>query len=229
MTRSLGSLAALLAGLYVFHYFAFPTYTHRFRLTFQVEVDGKLKEGSGVITVYDQDNKWVPLTQKRWKRTSSGPSPWMDLGKRGMLLAAMRPYRASYEPRPHSVANLSFVAFFGGYHGSIGINSQTVQDIHKQTGKRRLKDDQLPEFIWLPNPQDPTSASIVQPEKFSEEIGNDVRFAGAYVEITTERPDNSLYEKLPWLASIKKEQALSWHTITPEEFKLGAHNLLGDY
>ena len=228
MTRSLGSLGALLAGLYVFYYFAFPTYTHRFRLTFQVEVDGKLKEGSGVITVYDQDNQWVPLTQKRWKRTSSGPSPWIDLGGRGVLLVSMgTPFRVSDEPRPYDASSLSFVAYFNAEHGSPNINSQTVRKIHSQVGARQLHEDQMPAFIWLADPLDPNSAQIVPPESFDDVISPSMRLVSTSVKITKDGPDNSLSAKLPWLAEMARAQFWAGKPWS-QEFKLGAIDILGD-
>ena len=116
----LARIAVLIVGLYAIYYFAFPTYTHRFRLTFQVEVDGQVKEGSGVITVSDTDNGLFPIGYDRWHRVVRGPSPWIDLGKRGILLAAIKTHMVStYEPQPYTAGSLSFVAYFGATHKSL--------------------------------------------------------------------------------------------------------------
>jgi hypothetical protein len=228
----LARTVVLIVGLYAIYYFAFPTYTHRFRLTFQVEVDGQVKEGTGVITVTDQDNQWVPLSQKRWKRATRGPSPWIDLGNRGILVVAINNHvPTDYEPRPYAAGMLSFVAFFKAKHGSPNISGRTVRDIRTQTGRRQLGLDQLPEFIWLPAPLDPLSAVRVPPQRFSELIGEGVVLRDVYVEVTNDEPNNSLYGKLPWLAEMERSDH-GWAglgTVTHyARFKLEASNLVGD-
>jgi hypothetical protein len=229
MMSSLRKLGLFLAGLYAVYYFAFPTYTHRFRLTFQIEENGQVKEGTGVITVSNQDNSWVPLTQTRWTRTARGPSPWIDLGARGILLIAILPHVPySYDPKPYDAGSLSFVAFFGAdQYGNSKITPLNVIDIKKQVGPRTLHDDQYPEFVWLSNPADPSSAKIVPPQLFTEVIGADVRLVSVSVEITTDHSDNSLYQKLPWLAELEKQEF--WNPpYQTAKFKLTSRKLLGD-
>ena len=222
-------IGLLLSGLYAFYYVAFPVYTHRFRLTFQVEVNGKVKEGSGVITVLHQDNQHVPLTQKRWKLSEYGPSPWIDLGERGIVLAAIEIHVPSnYKPKPFDAGLLSFVAYFGAEHGNPNISQRTVREIHNQSGRRQLKDNQLPEFIWLPNPSDPNSAQIVPPDSFGDIVGSDIRLGAVFVEVTEDRPDNSLYAKLPWLKAMAQKERGWGLQVYPVQFKLNACNLLGD-
>ena len=221
-------LGLLLSGLYAFYYFAFPVYTHRFRLTFQVEVNGKVKEGSGVITVAIQDNQMVPLNQSRWNLTRRGPSPWIDLGQRGILLAAIEPHIFSYKPNPYDVGELSFVVYFGAEHGRPEISRENVRNIANQKGKRQLKDNQLPEFIWLPDPHNPKSAQIVPPSRFGDVIGQDVSLGAVFVEITRDHSNASLYEKLPWLQTMEKKEKASGMIYRPAEFQLSAHVLLGD-
>ena len=220
-------LAGAAAGLYAFYYFAFPTYTHRFRLTFQVEVDGKVKEGSGVITVMDQDNQWVPMTQKRWSRTVKGPAPWVDLGDKGILLVSMVQNRgAENSPRAYPAGRLSFAAFFGVDLGDPKIDIQSVREIHNQVGQKELRTDQWPYFIWLPNPADPGSALLVFPADFSNVIGPSIRLAKVAVEITKNSPDDTIYRKLHWLAAMEKSQFWSGAPWS-REFKLRAVDVLG--
>jgi hypothetical protein len=215
-------IAGAAAGLYAFYYFAFPTYTHRFRLTFQVEVDGKVKEGAGVITVMDQDNQWVPLTQKRWSRTAKGPSPWIDLGDRGVLLVSMG---SLWHAGANYAADLSFAAYFAE-HGHAEITSLRVRDIHRQIGARTLRDDQMPPFIWIERPHDPNSARILSASNLSDVIGPNVRFLKLTVEITKDRADSSIYGKLPWLAAMCRGQFWSGKPWT-KDFQLGAVDILG--
>ena len=219
-------LAGAAAGLYALYYFAFPTYTHKFRLTFQVEVDGKVKEGSSVITVYDKDLQWMPLVQKRWRRWARGPSPWIDLGERGIILVSMTPH-GRYEPRPFSVAALSFAAYFDARPESNKIELEYIKKISSEHGIRQLMKGQLPSFIWFPSPMKPSSAKVVAPKQFPEIVGPDVKLGLVTVEITNAEPNRSLYDKLPWLAELERQQVehgMKWS----EEFVLNASDLVGD-
>jgi hypothetical protein len=224
----LGWLAAVAIGVYVFFsYFAFPTYTHRFRLSFQVEVDGKVREGTGVITVSIQDNQWLPFAQNRWHWVVRGPSPWVDLGEKGIVVAAMMGFPANYKPEPMPAGTLSFLAYFGGRFGEIPVDASSVREIRSKTGVRELKNDQLPQFIWIPHVADRASAVAVPPDKLSDMIGNGVRFVGAQAEITKDEPNDSLLKKLPWLAELRIEEVRTGRRTTYPNV-LGTHHLIGD-
>jgi hypothetical protein len=230
----LGWLAAIVIGVYVFlFYFAFPTYTHRFRLTFQVESDGVVREGSSVITVEDFDMGWYPLAGKRWNRFSRGPVPWIDLGSHGLLMASMIPVKDRYSPPgpydTYSAGELSFVAFFGADRSSPMLATDTVQKIRSEKGVRQLPNNRLPTFIWLPNPLDPDSAKVVRPSEFTQVIGGGTRLVSMSVEITTDRPDRSIYDRLTWLSEHTREQrGAATSPQLSETFKLTAQHILGD-
>lgn len=221
-------IAGITAGLVAIYYYAFPTYEHRFRLTFQVEVNGQVKEGSGVITVYDRYNPMVsggPV----WHRTARGPSPWIDLGERGVLLVAIIPHVPFvYEPPPYAASHLSFVGYFDAKYPDIGVSDDRVGDIRKQKGLRKLRADQMPEFIWLPDPLRRASAQNVPAHLISETISG-VRLLGATIEITDDQPDVSLYSKLPWLAALEQQENKTGITIRPAPFELHARNIIGEY
>ncbi|MFN0218431.1 MAG: hypothetical protein ACKVP4_06425 [Hyphomicrobium sp.] len=230
MRKALIRLGYVLIGAVCLYVFLFPQYTHRFRLSFRVEVDGVPKEGSAVITVIDQNIKWLPLAQQDWKRTVKGPSPWVDLGDNGMLLAAIKANTASkpkYEPVPFHAGSLSFVAFFNAKHHDIKYADETIKKIRTLSGRRELTLDQLPQFIWLRDRSSPLSAQLVPPQKFPEVIGSGVRFVGAAVELTSDRPDGSLYAQLPWLREMARSEYVHGPTWSPT-YKLDALDIVGD-
>jgi len=198
LKRAVMTIATLVVAGAAFIYFAFPTYTHRFRLTFEIDDNGQTKVGTGVITVRDTDNDWLLAAQTRWMRDAVGPPPWVDLGDRGILIPAIMPmYPMSGKLNP--VAMLSFVGYLGAKYGSPNITKQNIKQIRTASGIREIPNDQLPQFIWFSNPLDRNSARPVAPDEFETVIGPGIRFVRMYVEITTDEPDMSLYGRLPWL------------------------------
>ncbi len=166
--RWLGWLAAIAIGVYAAIYLAFPTYTHKFRLTFQVESDGVVKEGSSVITVTDTDQSIVgSLAPRRFVRSSRGPVPWIDLGNRGLLFVSMNNYNVPKPPQTHYVGGLSFVAFYDAKPGDEKIDEAHIKSIREEKGRRNVPVDRLPTFIWLSDSRDPNSAKIVPPSSFA--------------------------------------------------------------
>ncbi len=198
LKRAAITVTIIVAAGAAFIYFAFPTYTHRFRLTFEIDDNGQTKVGTGVITVRDTDNNWLLAAQKRWRRDAVGPPPWVDLGDRGILLPAMMPM-FPMNRKLNPVAMLSFVGYLGAKYGSPNISKQNIEKIQTASGIREIPNDQLPQFIWFSDPLDRNSARPVASDEFETVIGPDVRFVRMYVEITTDEPDQSLYEHLPWL------------------------------
>lgn len=76
-----------------------------------------------------------------------------------------------------------------------------------QTGPHVLRSDQMPQFIWFPDPKNPHSAQLAPADKFEQVIGPGVKLADVTVEITQDKPDNSLYAALPWLSALRSEEA----------------------
>lgn len=206
------ALATLIVAAFGFLYFAFPTYTHRYRLTFEIEDNGQTKVGSNVITISYTDNKWLPLAQNRWGVSVIGPSPWVDLGDRGLVVAAVNLFPPFKQPPyPYPASQISMAAYLGAKLGSPNVTDRTVRQIQQQSGIRELKPDQYPQFIWFANPLDPATALSVQPDQFDRVIGAGIQLGRVTVEITKETPDTSLYSRLPWL----KEEGSSRQGIGP--------------
>lgn len=217
--------AAVAYGAYLL---AFPQYTHRFWVTINIDDNGTPKAGSGIITVTDQNVNALLVNQKAWNVSARGPAPWVDLGNKGIIAVAVHAhYPVEYEPLPYSGEWLSFVAYFGAKHHDPKNTKANIDAISQQIGSRQLRTDQMPEFIWIADPNDPASARLVPPDQFSEVIGPGIQLSSVSVEITNEGADNSLYEKLPWLSAMERDHY--WNLkFVPARFKLNATNLLGD-
>ncbi|WP_414463298.1 hypothetical protein [Hyphomicrobium sp. DY-1] len=217
--------AAVLYGAYLL---VFPQYTHRFRITITVDDNGKPRVGSGVVTVTYQNVDALLVNQKSWNVSARGPAPWVDLGQKGIIAAAIYSYTpVNYEPMPYSAADLSFVAYYGAKHHDPKLSKANIENISREAGLRKLRLDQMPEFIWIPDVANPNSAELVPADKFSEIIGPGIQLSSVTVEITDAGSDNSLYQKLPWLSGMERDQYRRL-VVSSIPFKLNATYLVGD-
>ncbi len=65
-------LGALAAGLYLYYQWAFPVYSYRFRVTIEVDDNGKVYSGSGIIqSSWQNAPNWVPV-EKHWTGWHTG-------------------------------------------------------------------------------------------------------------------------------------------------------------
>jgi hypothetical protein len=229
VAKVLGWIVAVIVALVGYLYYHSIPYEHRFRLTFDVTVDGQVKQGTGVISVFDTDLRKLPLSQSEWKRRSKGPSPWVDLGPRGVLAIAMQPHANNYRGQmPMPASMLSFVAFYEAAHGNSKISEETVLGIRNMKGQRKLSPD-LVQFIWFPKPDDPNSVEFVLPTNNSLSILTEqgIRLGPMTVEITNDKPDDSLFAKLPWLSAMEQQQREHPITSIRRGNPLRADHLLG--
>lgn len=107
-------LAILLSPIATYKFF-YPTYTHRYRLTVNIDADGKLHSGSSVIEVQRIYQPKIAV-QSRYHIEVVGVSPVVSLGSRGVVVAALKPHlflEAHFEPHPRYAQTLAYCAIYG--------------------------------------------------------------------------------------------------------------------
>jgi hypothetical protein len=222
------AVAAALVLLVLFHWFS-----HSYRMTVEVEDDGKIVTGSGIVHVSFQSNGPLSgLMQENYHMTFKGHSPLVDLGSKGVLLAALAPidFPANYQPKPMLAGYIALVAYFGKGWSS-GPENDAITNMFRirfQRGKRVLVETDYPGLIWMPDPNNPKTAQPVMPSEIPVIIGPGVRLHSISVEIASDRNNNELFEKLSWLTAMQKYE--NEHGIRGNEnrFEVHAAQLLGD-
>lgn len=93
-------------------------------------------------------------------------------------------------------------------------------------GKRGLPTEAA-QFIWFPNPDDPNSAVFLPPASATNLSDAGIQLGTLAVEITDDKPDDSLFVRLPWLRELFEHEL---HQPTPRRRGGGLHvsHLLGD-
>ena len=220
------AFGALLFGL------AFPTFALRDRLTINVEVDGQIRTGSSVI-------------EARWSMWPQGLSglfgggygncrpygnvPLVDLGPHGVLLASHGPTQQTPADRAVSTCFLAIRAFSPGPLPLNGyaFTRWSLVKLSFLSARTQLTPNNLPQFIWLPDRNDPGSAMPVLASSFPLVIGPNVRLQSAWLETTNEPLSADLVKKLPWLGPLHAEQTKQIQLVPPDRFFLVTFSILG--
>jgi hypothetical protein len=185
-------IGALVAG----YMYQCPVYSYRYRLTVNVEIDGKVHSGSSVIEIGWQEGiklgdsgGFAPIIR--------GQAPVVDLGDRGVVVATLI-NGESYGPAMDGALGAQWITprAFGRK-----TNAEEIPTLPELQGKRDLALDNLPRFLWFSNPQDPTTAKKLLVQDIPGTFGPSARFAGASVEITSDPIVVDINRKLPWFQS----------------------------
>lgn len=189
--------------------FAYPSYTHRYRLALEVEANGAVRTGSGVVEV-----TWhrQPMfgSAPPWRSEVRGQAVPVDLGRQGVLLAtlvglwpeALRGVAAPYLAlRAFAGATPDLPPLRDARTQGYPLGRDTLAALGRLTGRRvPLAAHAMPQFVWLPDPGNPSSARPVPPTGLADVIAPNVRLRGASIEITRDRVTTGLFARLPWLA-----------------------------
>jgi hypothetical protein len=205
-------LLALVAAYEYFH----PTYSYRYRLTVNIEAEGKLHTGSSVIEV-----TWSAffLPGYHFNPELGGQAVLVDLGSHGVVVATL--YNGEdYGPAMDGAWGAIWIGARAFGNGS---TDEELPALEKLRGKRDLVPNDLPRFVWFSNPQDPMTARKILVHDFPTVLGPSVRFAGASVEITSDPLVVDIRQKLSWVDLYSGSNMLE----LPNKFSIGRYMFIG--
>ena len=238
----LALLAALPVLLVVWWNHTYPSFTHRYRLTLEVEAEGEIRTGSGVVEVtwLEQPSVFGSIAER-----IRGQAVAVELGRHGLLLATTN---GGWEFGGCPAQFIALRAFAGttpalppdplpprtspprtsdcGYP----LRREILTALGQLVGRRvALSPDIMPALVWLPDPADRTTARPVRPAALSDDIALDVRLRTTTIEITRDPVTTGLFARLPWLAErfTNRTQKAYFDTGYPGVFALfdGALNI----
>ncbi|MGV8997661.1 MAG: hypothetical protein ACOH12_11995 [Parvibaculaceae bacterium] len=200
------SILLIFGLITIWAYQNFYTYSHRYRLTVEVSVDGVAKAGSSVI-----ETQWLHRPTfgifSRWGSTVLGQAAYIDMGKYGTMLVMLGPDPSS---RDYATAEVMAMRALGSAQArsknGYPISLETLKDFSRVTGRAELHEGHFPKLIWFSDITDLKTGKFVLPQDFETVIGPNVHFIGATVEITTDPISSGLNKKLPFLYDLYLRQ-----------------------
>lgn len=189
--------AFLVTGTIALFWLAYPTYTHRYRLTVTAEVDGKEKSASSVIEARWQAQPASLTGGRPFERKVFGEAVFLDLGREKPLIVTLWEDTARERIRgSKSTVELALHAF--------GLKSDRtgLAAISSMRGPVSAAIDALPLMVTFDDISTPQSIRAVTPNDFSAIFGPNVQLRSATIEMTDAPITRSIRDKLPWLKSM---------------------------
>jgi hypothetical protein len=191
-----GAIALVLVLLCVV-YALYPTGTHRYRLTVEVDTPNGVRSGASVIEVQRSDSGWVPMRPgPRYSFQLHGDAVFIDLGAGRNVIALL-----AHGPRADKVDQMISLAIEA--YGYQRWDQDAWEGRAPMEGRVELRPPLVPTLIAFSDLNDPATAQIVYAtqivedrdehgalrrspqvvvDRFSETFGPDVHFKGAWVE-----------------------------------------------
>lgn len=166
--------------------------TLRYRLTLEVEAEGRPHVGSGVIQVtYDKAVRGLGSSSEIYIDVK-GEAVAVDLGSRGVLFALLKEGTWSRSGPEWIVPNA-----FGVTKGGIGPDQ--FGRLAALTGSVTLNEGQLPLLVRFRDVSDPKTVERVDAFNLAASFGPGVHLARATLELTRDPVTTGIAGKLPWL------------------------------
>ena len=171
-------LAALLtAALALVGCDTYPV-NYKYRLTLEVEADGKVHTGSSVVHVWVRENAEFWGGMGGAHRGALGEATIVELGD-GRLLVALLTDREN-------------------------IRKVWMPDHRKPPASRDLDPWELPLLVTFTDASNPKTVREVDPTNLASTLGPGVQLRRAHVEVAEEQPTRKIVERLPWLQTIER-------------------------
>lgn len=224
---------AFIAGALVWYRWTYPEYTHRYRLTIEVEVQGEIRSGTGVTEV-SWERQPALGNAGPWHTEVRGQAILIDLDARGALLALPVGGPGPIDDGSTSPQFLALRAF-AGTHGIPAAKNPSISGYPITAEALKALSDLppgttpesfgMPRVVWLPDRASPPTARVIALDQLLDIIGPDVRFREARLEIVDAPVTTDLATKLPWLKAMAAEEKQRRPVLKYGEFKLTAQNL----
>lgn len=213
LMKRLAIAVAVIAAVVVLYELKYPTYSYRYRMTVNVEVDGQVRSGSSVIEVrVSKQLQFLPDVNPLEYR-ERGEAVFVDLGNGRNIVAllASGAFAESY----------GYAAFLVTKHFKMNLlDGRQLASLPSLRGKWELARDELPTFATFINPNDPATLRLVSIDQLEQTFGPGAHWRGAVIELTTDPVTSAIESKLPWVT--KLTSGLSGGTVTrsPGKFTL---------
>ena len=202
MPRWLVITLALIGGLWIYVHTVFSS-AYRYRMTFEVEVDGKVRSASSILqTTFSYG--LFSASGEAWFSTTYGIVPFIDLGPAGIVMPTLDFDRDPYLEKAKQLGRKVGPFVAGSGIPLAAYNVEHWRSLSWFAKPVEMKGD-LPSFFWVPADHDVWKAKQVLPEEFPVVMGTNVKFRRVVIEPA---PFATLLLEFPvlhtWLVGIRK-------------------------
>src|SRR5581483_10939200 len=148
MKVALVSIVALIVGGFVWYKLAYPTYTYRYRMTVEVEENGKIHTGSSVIEVQINRQPQV-LSAPPIVPHVHGEAVFVDLGRERNVVALL-----AEGPRAE---NVDYSYYLIPKLFDLTLNVGDLPKLVNLRGTREVPESYMPTFVTFTGLNDPMS------------------------------------------------------------------------
>jgi hypothetical protein len=189
----LGIIALAAVAVFARYKLSYPTYSCRYRMTVNVEVDGQLRSGSSVIEFsVAKQMRFLPDVNPE-SYAAEGEAVFVDLGGQRRLIALLRSGDFAEDGNfPLRVVPAHFEVNGDRQLGSLS----------SLRGKWELYKD-IPTLVTFSDPNDPATLRVVRPDQLPQVFGPNVRWRSIVIEMTRDPVTRGLEARLPFLVSQK--------------------------
>jgi hypothetical protein len=168
-------LAAIVGAVSVGIALKYPTYTHRYRLTVEVDTPEGVRSGSSVIEVARSDVSWFPLVQNQYALRLRGEAVFVDLGANRNVIALL-----AHGARADNVDQMVSLAVDA--YGYRTRSDEAWAGKVKMQGPVALKPPLIPTLVTFSDLSDPKTARGLQPDELPMVFGPGVTLRVARIE-----------------------------------------------
>ena len=182
-------LALFVGGGYAACAFIAPTYYIRYRLTLDVDVDGMVHRGTGVVEISYQllpERLTAGFGGAHFRGEMRGYAITVDLGNRGLLYLVYSPpvitkkelRRVSMYPSAPSMGSLPLLAYGLPSYGTSSSMQTVLEKLQRLSGQVELRVTDLPMLVRFRNDME-GPAYEVDPQDLPTSFGKGVRISRA--------------------------------------------------
>jgi hypothetical protein len=190
VTKWAGAIALLVGAAFLLYLYTQPAYSHRFRLTIEVQTPSGLRSGSSVIetTAWESGN-WGPIETRGIRRDYKGRAIFVDLGGGRNLVALL-----AFGPQGTDQSKLFHLV------GAALAPGRLIdwKDEYSLNGTGSLPREYTPTFITFANLANPGTAALVDPADLEKTFGSGFAVKQVLLATTSESASEGIGKILPW-------------------------------
>jgi hypothetical protein len=193
-------LCAVLTGTTALALSIYPKANYAFRLTIRILVGDEVRSGSSVIAVAAHIPPRTLPGGGNFITKVQGEAVFVDLGPRGNLIAVLG---CGPNGADDCIALLPLRAL-----GFWIRDDSDMKRLSTLSGSAELKGQDIPTLVTFGDPADPSTARVVRPDELPAIFGPEVRFGGAFLEMTSGPTTSGIAMRLPWVGNYQAETVL---------------------